>query len=84
MWAFKTPKVKEIEKEWKGGKKEGSKKEGTEEKKGEKGKGKKKKDRKYKKGRRKREKKEMSCLTSHYTTKLQSSRQYGTGTKTET
>ena len=27
--------------------------------------------------------KESSCLTSDYTTKLQSSRQYGTGTKTE-
>ena len=26
---------------------------------------------------------ESTCLTSHYTTKLQSSRQYGTGTKTE-
>ena len=43
VWAFKTPKGKEREKEWKGGKKEGSKKEGNEEKKGEKGKGKKKK-----------------------------------------
>ena len=27
---------------------------------------------------------ESTCLTSGYTTKLQSSRQYGTGTKTET
>ena len=27
---------------------------------------------------------ESTCLTSDYTTKLQSSRQYGTGTKTET
>ena len=26
---------------------------------------------------------ESTCLTSNYTTKLQSSRQYGTGTKTE-
>ena len=26
---------------------------------------------------------ESTCLTSDYTTKLQSSRQYGTGTKTE-
>ena len=26
---------------------------------------------------------ESACLTSYYTTKLQSSRQYGTGTKTE-
>ena len=31
----------------------------------------------------KRELKESSSLTSNYTTKLQSSRQYGTGTKTE-
>ena len=42
-----------------------------------------KKDRKYKKGRRKKERKEMSCLTSGSTTKPQSSRQYGSGTKTE-
>ena len=27
---------------------------------------------------------ESACLTSDYTTKLQSSRQYGTGTKTHT
>lgn len=43
VWAFKPPKGKEREKEWKGERKEGSKKEENEEKKGERGKGKKKK-----------------------------------------
>ena len=33
--------------------------------------------------RKKNELEESTCLTSDYTTKLQSSRQYGTGTKTE-
>ena len=33
--------------------------------------------------RRRMELEESTCLTSDYTTKLQSSRQYGTGTKTE-
>ena len=34
-------------------------------------------------GERRMEPEESMCLTSDYTTKLQSSRQYGTGTKTE-
>ena len=34
--------------------------------------------------RKKKELEESTCLTSDYTTKLQSSRQYGTGPKTET
>ena len=70
VWAFKTPKGKERDKEWKEGRKEGrnegSKEEGRKgmRKEREKRERKEKKDRKYKKGRRKKERKEMSCLTS--------------------
>ena len=70
VWAFKAPKGKEREKEWKEGRKEGrnegSKEEGRKgmRKEREKRERKEKKDRKYKKGRRKKERKEMSCLTS--------------------